>query len=75
MLHEFVTVNREEIIRRCRAKVAKRYRGIPQERAGFAVIGMSACSAGSVDSGNTEPRALHATKVEKAGRTGFGLVA
>ena len=24
MLHEFVTVNREEIIRRCRAKVAKR---------------------------------------------------
>jgi len=28
MLHEFVTVNREEIIRRCRAKVAKR--SVPQ---------------------------------------------
>ena len=24
MLHEFITVNREEIIRRCRAKVASR---------------------------------------------------
>lgn len=31
MLHEFITVNRDEFIRRCRVKVAKRSAPLPTE--------------------------------------------